>query len=176
MTRFLKVLAILVLVLTLAGAGAAVYAYRHRMPEAVSSSADILSASEREEEKAAWFRQAEDGLFAGTAAENWKDFEDGDLVFWQCTLRVRNDGFFPAEWIALEPQPQAGDVMILPDAQPKVLGARSEGDLAVTVLCTGEAAAKPRELLLSCTVLGHRETVSYTVTEGKLTRKEGTER
>ncbi|MBR1408895.1 MAG: hypothetical protein IJ573_08385 [Clostridia bacterium] len=174
MKRFLKVLAVLVLVLTLAAAGVAAYGWRHFMPEAVSCQTALLPSAKYAQQKQEWFSQAQDGVFQGALAENWKDFGDEELVFWQCTLRVRNDGFFPAEWIALEPQPVPGDVMILPDAQPKVLQSRSEGDLTVTVLCSEKAAEAERPLVLSCYVLGRKTEATYTVAEGKLIKKEGT--
>ena len=173
MRRFLKVFAVLVLILTLAAAGVAAYGLIHFMPEAVSCQTTLLPTADYAQQKEEWFSQAENSTFPGSLAENWKDLGDEELVFWQCTLRVRNDGFFPAEWIALEPQPLPGDVMILPDAQPKVLQSRSEGDLTVTVLCGEKAAGAQRSLVLSCYVLGRKTEATYTVAEGKLTKKEG---
>lgn len=58
-----------------------------------------------------------------------------DCTFLTYTVRLKNKGFFPAEWISLELTEAAqNDVLILPDDSRHMLAAGSMGDIQVTVL------------------------------------------
>ena len=82
-----------------------------------------------------------------------------DCTFMTVTVRLANKGFFPAEWISLQIQPEAGDVLQLDNNQANVLPSGSRGDIAATILHTGDAAGTRRAFGVTCYVFGRRVTI-----------------
>ena len=82
-------------------------------------------------------------------------------------VRVKNRGFFPAEWISLDVQPaeaqDGGDLLVLNNAGANVLSAGSQGDLSVTLLTTLSQPLVPRTIEVTCYVFGRKQTVYATV-------------
>lgn len=67
-----------------------------------------------------------------------------DYVFVTYTVRVKNVGFIPAEWIELVITPGAGDILEMDISDAQVLGARSEGDLKAVILQKGDGSDTAR--------------------------------
>ena len=74
------------------------------------------------------------------------------------TVRLKNRGFFPAEWISMELlEPAEGDVLALPDDSRHALPAGSMGDMQLTVLQrTGAQNGAARVLRVTCYVFGRK--------------------
>lgn len=67
-----------------------------------------------------------------------------EYVFVTYTLRVKNVGFIPAEWIELVITPGNGDLLEVPTSGAQVLGAGREGDLKTVVLQKGDGSDSSR--------------------------------
>lgn len=80
-----------------------------------------------------------------------------DCTFLTYTVRLKNKGFFPAEWISLELTEAAqNDVLILPDDSRHMLAAGSMGDIQVTVLNRTNQPDTARTLRVTCYVFGQK--------------------
>ena len=60
--------------------------------------------------------------------------EDTDYAFYTYTVRIRNDTFVPIEQIEGSVKLVPGDICQVPDRGSWTVGARSAGDLAITIL------------------------------------------
>jgi hypothetical protein len=78
-------------------------------------------------------------VFVGEALSNPEEY-----VFVTYTLRVKNVGFIPAEWIELAVTPAGGDVLELDRDGAQALSAMSEGDLKAVVLQKGDGSDAQR--------------------------------
>lgn len=67
-----------------------------------------------------------------------------EYTFVTYTVRVKNVGIIPAEWIELVMVPQEGDVLQLDTGSAHALNAFSEGDLKATLLVKGEGNSGAR--------------------------------
>ena len=81
-----------------------------------------------------------------------------ECAFVTYTVRLKNRGFFPAEWISMELlEPADGDVLALPDDSRHALPAGSMGDMQLTVLRrTGAQNGAARMLRVTCYVFGRK--------------------
>ena len=162
MNRFLKVLAIAVLLVTVAAAGAVLYGMTMFEPRVESVSVVVTPAEEAQDVFDAAVSQVRLGTFAGRQFTAADELAISDCAFLTYTVRLRNRGFFPAEWIMLEVEPQqsadgsARDVLQLADERAHVLGANSQGDLSATILRTGDAGDTARTLRIVCYVFGRK--------------------
>ena len=161
MNRFLKVLAIAALIATIAGAGAVLYGITMLAPQAVSVTAVVTPAAQVPDVFDDTLGRVQSGTFAGTQFADALSLTAQEASFITYTVRVKNRGFFPAEWITLQVEPWnmdgAGyDVLQLPDERAQVLPAFSEGDLTATILRAGDAGVTARNLRIVCYVFGQK--------------------
>ena len=155
MRLFLKVLAVCMLVCTLAAAALAAYQMHALKLDVISSDKLEESAGQQQDVFNSWKQMALSNSFPGVTADRVaEEIQPEDCMFESYTVRVKNKGFLPAEWIALEAEPCEGDLLIMPDASPRVLNARSEGDLTAAVLRRADAASEPRALVLTYYIMG----------------------
>ncbi|MBP3428746.1 MAG: hypothetical protein J6M47_10875 [Clostridia bacterium] len=161
MRQALRITAIFVLVVTLIGAGVFYYGIRTMTPAAEQISVTATPAVQQQAVFDAVMAQAAQQTFTGRLYGDALDLQAQDCTFLTYTVRLKNRGFFPAEWIALTVLPRmedetGRDVLALPDAGAYVLHAGTEGDLSATILTTGDAQNTQRTLEVSCYVFGRK--------------------
>ena len=167
MNRFLKILAIVALVVTIAGAGAVLYGMTMLEPQVEHVSVVATPATEAQATFDALTQQVSLGTFAGTQFTDAAGLRAEDCTFLTYTVRLKNRGFFPAEWIMLSVEPRQSedglnrDVLQLADERAHVLSANSQGDLSATILHMGDAGDTARNLRIVCYVFGQK--VEFTV-------------
>ena len=141
----MKILAILALVATIAGAGAVLYGINTLRPQVVQTAANEMRAQDAADTFAALVGQLENNTFGGKIFGGTGDLRAEECAFVTYTVRLKNRGFFPAEWISMELlEPAEGDVLALPDD--------SRHALRRTDAQTGAA----RVLRVTCYVFGRK--------------------
>ena len=161
MRRTLNAAAAIAVAMTMTALALLLYEYAHAVPKIVSSSVASRPASELSELYEQWQLLREKQIFPGIAAEPYVEAEDP--LFWEATVRLKKEGFLPAEWIALEAIPLEGDLMIMQDARPSVLNSGTQGELTVKILCSREVKDSARTLKLSYYILGQKMTKNLIV-------------
>ena len=158
MGRCMKILAILALVATIAGAGAVLYGINTLRPQVVQTAASETRAQDAADTFAALVSQLENNTFGGKIFGGMGDLRAEECTFVTYTVRLKNRGFFPAEWISMELlEPAEGDVLALPDDSRHALPAGSMGDMQLTVLRRTDAQnGAARVLRVTCYVFGRK--------------------
>lgn len=159
MYKAMKVLAIAVLIVTIIGAGAVLYGINTLSPVVEQASVLTTPAAQAQDVFDSVVAQVGSGTFTGRVFEDVHGLSAQDCTFLTYTVRLANKGFFPAEWIALDVQPVSGDVLQLDNYQANVLASGSQGDIAATILHTGDAANTQRAFTVSCYVFGKKITL-----------------
>ena len=151
----MKILAILALVATIAGAGAVLYGINTLRPQVVQTAASETRAQDAADTFAALVSQLENNTFGGKIFGGTGDLRAEECTFVTYTVRLKNRGFFPAEWISMELlEPAEGDV--LADSR-HALPAGSMGDMQLTVLRRTDAqTGAARVLRVTCYVFGRK--------------------
>ena len=162
MYKVLKVLAIIVLIITILGAGAVLYGMKTLAPVVEQTQVTVTPADEVQAVFDGALSQVASGTFAGRVFAQPGDLRAQDCAFVTYTVRLANKGFFPAEWVALDVQPAAGDVLQLDNVQANVLASGSRGDIAATILHAGDAADTQRSYVITCYVFGRKITLQGT--------------
>ena len=166
MSRVLKVLAIAALLVTIAGAGLVLYGINTFVPVVEMTSAAVTPAMQAQDIFDHTIRQLREKTFTGSVFAVADGLDAEACSFITYTVRLANKGFFPSEWIALEILPQADgesyDVLQLDNNGANVLGARSRGDLAATILRRGDVQHTQRTYRVTCYVLGRQITFEGT--------------
>ncbi len=167
MRKTLNILAIVILAATVIGAAAVLYGMNTLEPQVISATSAVTPVDQAQDAFDRALSNVAQGLFAGDVFADPLALDAGDCRFVTYTVRLKNRGFFPAEWIALKVQPassEAGqDVLVLENAGANVLPAGAEGDMAVTVLTTILDPQPKRTLELTCYVFGRKQTVHIQV-------------
>ncbi|MBR5288581.1 MAG: hypothetical protein IKU34_08355 [Clostridia bacterium] len=159
MRKGLTILAIVMLVVTIAAAGAMLYGIRTLTPQVVDVTAAVVPAAQQKAAYDAIRTQLDEGLFGGRLfSQEIPDAEDASFVSYN--VRLKNRGFFPAEWISLRVAPLEGDVLQLENGGANVLLSGSQGDMNVTLLTTLNPARQARTITIECYVFGRKQTVS----------------
>lgn len=159
MGKAMKALAIAALLITIAGAGAVLYAVNTWEPVIVQAVVTAIPAEQAKEIFDAAASQVKHETFTGRAFAGVSGLEAQDCTFLTYTVRLKNRGFFPAEWITLDVQPAEGDVLQLDNVQANVLPSGTEGDIAATILHRGDASDTKRAFVVSAYVFGRKVTV-----------------
>ena len=167
MRRALKIAAIVALLLTVAGAGGLLYAMNTLTPQVESVSVIVTPASQAREVFDATMAQCNAGAFSGRMLGDAQELNAEDCAFVTCTVRLRNGGLFPAEWITLDVTAQDGDVLELPDEGAYVLASGSTGDLSATVLTTAPNPRENRTCRVTCYVFGREITLEAAAKEAQ---------
>ena len=154
----MKILAILALVATIAGSGAVLYGINTLRPQVVQTAASETRAQDAADTFAALVSQLENNTFGGKIFGGTGDLRAEECTFVTYTVRLKNRGFFPAEWISMELlEPAEGDVLALPDDSRHALPAGSMGDMQLTVLRRTDAQnGAARVLGVTCYVFGRK--------------------
>lgn len=167
MYKAIKALAILALLATVAGAAAVLYGVNTMTPEVTLVSVTATPADQAEEIFSDVMRQVKDGAFTGKIYAQPDGLGAQDCTFVTYQLRLKNRGFFPAEWIALRFAPredvQAGtrDYLQMDQYGANVLAAQSEGDISTTILTTIDPANTVARIEGVCYVFGQETTFVY---------------
>ena len=151
----MKILAIFALVATIAGAGAVLYGINTLRPQVVQTAASETRAQDAADTFAALVSQLENNTFGGKIFGGTGDLRAEECAFVTYTVRLKNRGFFPAEWISMELlEPAEGDVLALPDDSRHALPA---GSMQLTVLRRTDAqTGAARVLRVTCYVFGRK--------------------
>lgn len=160
MYKAMKVLAIVALLVTIAGAGLVLYGINTLTPVIEQIHVAVTPAVQAQEIFDGVLSQVRDGTFAGRIYGDTAGLQAQGCTFVTYSVRLHNKGFFPAEWISLIIQPvqgaEAHDLLQLDNSGGNVLAARSQGDIAATVLTAGDAAVTQRDFEIACYVLGRQ--------------------
>ena len=162
MGRIMKVLAIVVLLVTIAGALALLYAVDNLSPVVVQSGVVVTPAAQAQAIFDQTAAQLADETFTGRVFGDAAGLDAGACTFLTYTVRLENKGFFPAEWVSLDIHPAQGeasqDICQLNNYSANVLGSRTQGDIAATILVRGDSAQTQRTFTVTCYVLGQKIT------------------
>ena len=161
MRQALRITAVFALIVTLAAAGVFAYGVKTMTPVVEQVCVTATPAEQAQETFDMAMAQAAQQTFTGRRYSETEGLSAQDCTFLTYTVRLKNSGFFPAEWIALTVRPreeyEAGrDVLALPDNGAYVLTAGCRGDLSATILTTGSAEDTQRMLEVSCYVFGRK--------------------
>lgn len=104
------------------------------------------------------------GSFLGVSFREAEFTEPAQYEFQTITLRMKNRGMFPMDWIQFEVQPGVADVLQLPQERTPTLGANSTGDFSADILTLSGAETR-HTVRISYYVLGRKITISYTMTQ-----------
>ncbi len=159
MRKALTILAIAMLVVTIAAAGAVLYGIRTLTPQVVSVTAAVTPAAQEEAAFDAVRAQLDEGLFGGRLFAQEASASAEECTFVTYTVRLKNNGFFPAEWISLDVTPLEGDILQLENGGANVLLSGTQGDMQVTLLTKRNPAQQAREITLECYVFGRKQTI-----------------
>lgn len=160
MRRALKIAAIAALLLTVAGAGVLLYAMNTFTPQVESVSVVVTPASQAGDVFDATMAQLDAGAFSGRMLGDAQGLTAEECAFVTCTVRLRNRGLFPAEWITLDVVAREdGDVLELPDSGAYMLASQGVGDLSATVLTTAQNPGENRVCRVTCYVFGREITL-----------------
>lgn len=162
MYKAMKILAIVVLIVTIAGAGAVLYGIKTFSPVVEQVLVSATPAEQAQDIFGSALAQVSSGTFTGRVFEQPGQLDAQGSTFLTYTVRLTNKGFFPAEWISLDIAPVQGDVLQLDNVQANVLAARSTGDIAATILHTGDAVQTQRNYTIQCYVFGKKITIEGT--------------
>ncbi len=167
MNRAIKTLAVVMLAVTILAAGAVLYGYLNLAPKVVDVAAAVTPAQQAQETFDSLKQAAAEGVLSGKVYGDVTGLEAADCAFLTYTVRVKNAGFLPAEWIALELQPvsfEGGqDMLVLDNGGANVLSSGAQGDIAVTLLTTITGEQPQRVVNLTCYVFGRKQTVAVNV-------------
>ena len=159
MYKAMKAVAIAALIITIAGAGVVLYGINTLAPVVEQTSVLVTPAQQAREIFDHATAQVQNGTFTGRVFGDAAHLSAQDCAFLTVTVRLANRGFFPAEWIALDVQPEQGDVLQLDNVQANVLPSGSQGDVSATVLHAGSAESTQRAFTVSCYVFGRKITI-----------------
>ena len=163
MYKLMKVLAIAMLIVTIAGAGAVLYGINTLVPVIEQTQVNATPAAQAQEIFDSAMAQVNNAAFTGRIFAQPGALESDECTFLTYTVRLRNKGFFPAEWVSLDIVPAEGDVLQLDNVQANVLASGSQGDIAATILHTGDAAQTQRSFVVNCYVFGRKITLEGSV-------------
>lgn len=156
----LRITAIIVLAATLAGACVVLYGMKTMAPQVEQAWVTATPAVQAQEMFDAALAAAAQGTFDGRLYGDTAGLDAQNCTFLTYTVRLKNRGFFPAEWIALTVTPvhreNGRDVLALAQGGANVLTAGSRGDLSVTILTEGDASETQRTVEVSCYVFGKK--------------------
>ncbi|MBR5302923.1 MAG: hypothetical protein IKU38_08820 [Clostridia bacterium] len=162
MYKAMKALAIAVLIVTIAGAGAVLYGINMLAPVVEQTQVLATPAAQAQDVFDSAMAQVSSGTFTGRMFAQPGTLAAQDCTFLTYTVRLKNKGFFPAEWVSLDIQPAEGDVLQLDNVQANVLASGSRGDMNATVLHVGDASHTPRSYIVNCYVFGRKITLQGT--------------
>ena len=154
MRKALKIVAIAALLATVAGAGLLLYAMNTMAPEIVQMTVTVTPAQDAQEIFDETMAQLDAGAFSGRMRGSADGLRAQDCAFVTCTVRLRNRGLFPAEWIVLDVVPLEADVLELPDPGAYMLASGSTGDISATVLTAAQNPGEGRTCRVTCYVFG----------------------
>ena len=167
MGKALKITAIAMLAVTVLAAAAVLYGMNTLAPQVVDASVACVPASSAQEAFDTAVSQAANGVFAGRVYGDALSIDPQSASFVTYTVRLRNRGFFPAEWIALNVEPVAidagQDVLAMESGGANVLASGAQGDLSATLLTTVANPQPPRTIEITCYVLGRKQTLHVQV-------------
>lgn len=169
MYKAMKALAIAALIATIVGAGVVLYALNTLTPQVEQVVVTATPAVQVQDTFDAVMRQLESGTFSGRVYADPAELNAEDCAFMTYSVRLKNSGFFPAEWISLgfipreDVQNQTKDYLQIDNYGANVLAGGSAGDISTTILTTIDPQNTVARLEGTCYVLGQETTFTYDV-------------
>lgn len=160
MYKAMKALTIVVLVATIAGAGVVLYALNTISPVVEQVTVTATPAEQAQETFDAIMHGVREGTFTGRVYADALGLEAKDCTFMTYSVRLKNKGFFPAEWVSLgfipreDVQNQTKDYLQVDNFGANVLAGGSVGDLNTTILTTIDPANTVACIEGTCYVFG----------------------
>ena len=160
MFKAMKVLAIVVLVATIAGAGAVLYALNTMSPVVEQVTVTATPAEQVQDTFDSIVHSIQEGTFGGRVYADAAGLEAKDCTFMTYSVRLKNKGFFPAEWVSLafvpreDVQNRTKDYLQVDNFGANVLAGGSVGDINTTILTTIDPANAVARIEGSCYVFG----------------------
>jgi len=122
----------------------------------------VVSAGDMITEFQALHRAVQERALLGKQFQEGPTDDPGAYEFHIYTVRLRNNGLIPAEWIRLDVQAEAGDVLQSDGESAGQLQALSSGEVQLTVLARRGAGAA-RQLSLTYFVWSRSYSIPFTV-------------
>lgn len=169
MYKAMKALAIAALIATIAGAGGVLYALNTLAPQVEQVVVTATPAMQVQDTFDAIMQQIESGTFSGRVYADPSELSAEECAFMTYSVRLKNRGFFPAEWIALgfmpreDVQNQTKDYLQIDNYGANVLAGGSAGDISTTILTTIDPQNTVARLEGICYVFGQETTFTYDV-------------
>lgn len=123
------------------------------------SGVQVVPATERMEEFSALRLAVEEQTLRGTLFQQMTLGDAEEYEFHVYTADVRNNGFFQADWVRLDVQPDPSDVLQLDQENAGMLVGMTTGSMQVTVLAA-RGSATARQFTLTYFILGSPYSVS----------------
>ena len=160
MYKAMKVLAIAALVATIAGAGVVLYALNTMSPVVEQVTVTATPAKQAQDTFDEIMRSIGAGTFGGRVYADAAGLEAEDCTFMTYSVRLKNEGFFPAEWVSLafvpreDVQNQTKDYLQVDNFGANVLAGGSVGDINTTILTTIDPSNTVARIEGTCYVFG----------------------
>lgn len=165
MYKAMRVLAIAALIVTIIGAGGVLYVMNTLSPVVEMAAVTATPAVQAQEIFDSVMQQVRDETFTGRVFENAVGLSPDNCTFLTYTVRLKNRGVFPAEWVSLDMHPVSNasgttfDALQLDNSGGNVLLSGSVGDVNATLLHVGDASEMQRDYTVTCYVLGQKITL-----------------
>lgn len=104
--------------------------------------------------------QLANGSFYGQQFVETEFLMPDSFAFLTLTVRMRNPGILPMDWIRIEVEPDSADILQLPADRTPSLAAGTRGDFSTTLL-TRTGASTLRRIIIHYYVLGTPLTVEH---------------
>ncbi len=156
----MRFLAAMLLIVVLLAAGFIGYCYWGATMEIEAVAASVVPAVEAMGTYNDTVRQIRDETFLGTRYRLDDFIMPDGYTFLTLTVKLRNRGILPQDWIRIEVLPNAADIAQLYTERTPSLGGMSAGELSATVLMRS-GASTDRRIRVTYYVLGTQFSVEH---------------
>lgn len=162
----MRVLACILVLVTLVVGAFFGYVYYGAQMQIEGITAQVTPATEVQATYDDILAQLDNGSFLGTKYHETEFLMPESFAFLSLTVRMQNRGMFPMDWIQIEVQPDAADILQLPADRTPTLAGSSRGDFSTTLL-TRTGADQTRTVTVTYYVLGKQMSVTYQMGAGQ---------
>lgn len=156
----MRIFAFVLLGITLVVAAFFGYCYYGAQMQIVGVAASLTPATEALGTYELVTGQMREGSFYGTVYQELEFTYPESYTFVSFTVRMRNRGLLPMDWIRIEVAPEENDILQLAADRTPSLAGGSTADFSTALLCRSGADAD-RKITLTYYVLGYPFRVEY---------------
>lgn len=149
----MRVIAGILVVLTLLVGAFFGYCYYGAQMEIIGVTTMVTPATEALGTYSQTWAQIQEGSFLGNSWRQADTSAPEAYEFLTLSVRMRNRGLFPMDWLVIEVTPQAADILQLPAERTPTLSARTTADFSTTLL-TEAGGGTARTVTVTYYVLG----------------------